>query len=59
MKTRIALAADATPEQRAAYWASLSKRERVAMFRSGNVLMTTSHERSQAVQALRQRAGGS
>lgn len=59
MKTRIELAADATPEQRAAYWQSLTKRERVALLRRGNVLTTTSHDRSQAVQALRQCASGS
>ena len=39
---RITLDPNASPEDRAAYWQSLTKRERMAMLRSGNVLTVSS-----------------
>lgn len=57
-KVRIELSPDATPEERGAYWRSLTKRERMAMLRSGNVLSTSSSEAVAGRTMLRERAKG-
>jgi hypothetical protein len=43
---------------RQAAWQAMSKKQRIAWLRSGNVLSTTSSERQTAVAKLKKNAGG-
>ena len=47
-----------TDIERAALWASLNKKQRIAWLRSGATLNTTSAQRQTAVARLKRKAGG-